>query len=31
MVQHRQYFENMRQYFDDVLFFSAFEPFEEYW
>ena len=31
MVQHRQYFDKIRQYFYVVLFFSALAPFEEYW
>ena len=29
MLQNRQYCDNIRQYFDAVLFFSA--RFEEYW
>ena len=29
MLQHRQYYDNIRQYFDVVLFFST--PFGEYW
>ena len=31
MVQHRQYYDNIRQYFDAALFFIAFALFEEYW
>ena len=28
MLQHRQYYDNIRQYFDVVLFFSTLAPFE---
>ena len=31
MLQHRQYYDNIRQYFDVVLFFSTLAPFGEHW